>query len=211
MAYTSAPEVLVLHGVRILGMADTNAVARRYALDRDLVEELLLDDEARGLVRHSSFAGVSGWSLTERGRDEDERRLAEELSASDGRDAVVVGHGEFARLNARFLDAITRWQIRPAPGAPMAANDHGDWPWDERVLHSLAGLSRSLGPVGDRLSGALDRFGGYPERFAAALERVDHGERRWVDEPGVDSCHTVWFQLHEDLLSTLGLDRGADR
>jgi len=25
----------------------------------------------------------------------------------------------------------------------------------------------------------------------------------------VDSCHTVWVQLHEDLLSTLGLDRST--
>jgi hypothetical protein len=24
------------------------------------------------------------------------------------------------------------------------------------------------------------------------------------------SFHTVWFELHEDLLTTLGLDRGAE-
>jgi len=32
--------------------------------------------------------------------------------------------------------------------------------------------------------------------------------RRWVDAIGIDSCHTVWFQLHEDLLATLGIPRG---
>jgi hypothetical protein len=25
-----------------------------------------------------------------------------------------------------------------------------------------------------------------------------------------DSCHTVWFELHEDLLSTLGIRRGDE-
>jgi hypothetical protein len=25
----------------------------------------------------------------------------------------------------------------------------------------------------------------------------------------MDSYHTVWFELHEDLLATLGLERGA--
>jgi hypothetical protein len=41
------------------------------------------------------------------------------------------------------------------------------------------------------------------------LRRVDRGERRWVDAPRIDSCHTVWFELHEDLLASLGLERGA--
>ena len=36
------------------------------------------------------------------------------------------------------------------------------------------------------------------------------GQNAWVDGVGVDSCHTVWMQLHEDLLATLGLDRGEE-
>ena len=40
------------------------------------------------------------------------------------------------------------------------------------------------------------------------MTRVDQGERTWVDEPKIDSCHTVWFDLHEDLLATLGMERG---
>ena len=54
------------------------------------------------------------------------------------------------------------------------------------------------------------RFDGHAERSAAAPARVDAGERRWVDPPEVDSCHTVWIQLHEDLLATLGIPRGSD-
>ena len=208
MAFVSSADLLVLHGVRIKGMADTNAVSRRYSLDADTVDELLLDHESRGWVRRVGFADVSGWALTEPGREQDNRSLAVELAQAGVRDSVAQAHAAFVELNSRFLTAITNWQIRPIPGDPLAVNDHSDWRWDENVLKSLAGLSRSMRPIGDQLADDLSRFGGYPDRFGAALERVDRGQRNWVDGSRIDSCHTVWFELHEDLLSTLGLERG---
>jgi hypothetical protein len=36
-AHTSSPELLILHGLRVKGMADEAAVAERFALDCDLV------------------------------------------------------------------------------------------------------------------------------------------------------------------------------
>ncbi len=208
MPHQSSPTLLVLHAVRVKGMADTAAVARRFGLDRAEAEELLLDFEAYGWVQRSEFAGVGGWSLTERGRTENERLLAEELSETGARTVVTESHTSFVQLNERFLGTITKWQIRPEPGSPMASNDHTDHRWDDRVLESLTSLSRRLRPVADSLSSALPRFEGYPDRFAAALARAERGERRYVDEPGVDSCHTVWFELHEDLIATLNLTRG---
>ena len=92
----------------------------------------------------------------------------------------------------------------------MASNDHTDWGWDEGVLRSLTALATEVGSLGERLSAVLQRFDGYADRYAAALARVDAGDRRWVDAPGIDSCHTVWIQLHEDLLATLGIARGTD-
>ena len=206
--YVSEPADLALHGPRVLGFATASRIARRYGLDADAVGELLLDHEARGWVRHSSFAGSSGWSVTDRGRAEDEQRMAAELDRAEARTVVTELHEEFIGLNRRFTAACTDWQIRPTPRDPMAANDHADWPWDERVLGSLARLGRSLDAVCERLAARLTRFDGYAHRYSAALARVDSGERRWVDSPEIDSCHTVWVQLHEDLLATLGLARG---
>ena len=54
---------------------------------------------------------------------------------------------------------------------------------------------------------ALDRFGGYDVRFSKVVDRVRGGDPSWVDRTGVDSCHTVWFELHEDLVATLGITR----
>ncbi len=209
MSFPSSVELLVLHAVRIKGMADEDVVTRRYSLDRAAVQEHLLDYEAAGLVQKVEFADLRSWSLTPAGRERDERLLAGELREADGRAVVVEAHAAFVPLNARLLDAITRWQIRPTARDPMASNDHSDWPWDEGVLNGLAGLSRRLRPIEERLSAKLSRFAGYADRFSAALARVDRGERKWVDEPKMDSCHTVWFELHEDLLATLGLTRGG--
>ena len=208
MGLASNPDLLVLHAVRVTGMAAAVTIAERTDLRRDVVEEHLLDDEARGWVRRVAFADLAGWTLTESGRVEDERRLADELERTGARPAVEGAHANFERLNARVLGSLTRWQIRPRSWDPLAANDHDDIPWDERVLDELASYSRRLGPLCSGLTAALDRFRGYDQRYAAALDRALRGQRAWVDGAGVDSCHTVWIQLHEDLLATLGLARG---
>jgi hypothetical protein len=208
--HVSAPDDLALHGVRVLGFATSSRVADRYGLDADATGESLLDFEACGWVRQLSFAGSSGWSLTDAGRAEDERRLAVELDLAGARDIVAGAHQAFLPLNRRLGAACTDWQIRPAPGDSMAFNDHSDWRWDERVLHTLTWLEGPFGRLGDQLSRCLGRFGGYPDRYSSALARAMAGQKAWVDGHDRDSCHTVWIQFHEDLLATLGLPRGSD-
>lgn len=207
-----APTLLTLHALRLRGAGDAGRVAGRFGLDRDVVDELLLDFEAYGWVRRADLAGPRTWTLTDAGRAEGERRLAAELDAAgdEARATVTEVHAAFLPLNARFQQACTDWQLRPAPGDSMAANDHTDHRWDDRVIAELGSLGRRLRPLADRLAAALPRFAGYADRYAAAVARVDAGERSWVDGLGRDSCHTVWFELHEDLLATLGIDRGAE-
>lgn len=208
--YVSDPADLVLHGPRVLGFASADRVAVRYRLPTEDVVEHLLDHEAHGWVTHTSFAGSSGWSVTAAGRAEDERRMTAELDRSGVRPVVAAAHQDFLPLNGRVLRACTAWQVRPTRADPLAANDHSDWPWDERVLRTLATVGTQLRELGGPLAGALARFDGYTDRYAAALAKVDRGDRRMVDAPDRDSCHTVWIQLHEDLLATLGIPRGSE-
>ena len=42
------------------------------------------------------------------------------------------------------------------------------------------------------------------------MDHVRCGEGDWFDKPLTDSYHTVWFELHEDLLATLGLERATE-
>jgi hypothetical protein len=209
MSHESALDLLVLHAVRLAGMADNRAVARRFFLDQASTDEALLDEQASGWVTWSEFAGTGGWSLPERGRAENERRLAAELDEVGGGALVREVYQAFLPLNGRLQRACTNWQVRPSVDDPLAQNDHSDPAWDELVLGELAALDHRLRPLVDELASALDRFGGYDVRFSTALDRVQAGDRSGVDGSGADSCHSVWFELHEDLIATLGLQRGG--
>ncbi len=208
MTHASTPELLVLHAVRLQGVADDQQVARRFALDPAVTKELLLDYQAYGWITWSEFAGIGGWSLMVSGREENERRLAAELESTAGTDTVREIYQAFLPLNERLQIACTHWQLKPTDDDPQAFNDHTDPTWDRRVIAELTALADQLGPLAKTLEATLGRFQGYRTRFAAALDRVQAGDSGWVDRTNVDSCHKVWFELHEDLIATLGLTRG---
>ncbi len=209
MSRDSAPALLALHAIRLQGMSTAREAADRFGLDPDTTEEILLDQQAYGRVSWSEFAGTDGWSLTARGRQENERQLRAELDEYSGaRTAVEAVHRDFEPLNARLQQVCTDWQLRPRPDRPMAINDHTDRGWDDRVVEELERLATALVPLTSRLSVELTRFDGYDSRFAAAQRRARTGDRSAVTGVGHDSCHAVWFELHEDLLATLGLTRG---
>jgi hypothetical protein len=209
MTRASALDLLVLHAVRILGFGDTATVARRYWTDVARTEEALLDAEARGWVAHATFADLGGWSLTHAGRAENERLLAAELTGVGGVDELGDVYRQFLPLNDRLQRACTDWQLRPTATDRLAVNDHTDPEWDGGVLDELTGVEHGLAPIAAGLGAVLNGFGGYDARFSAAIGRARAGEVGWVDRTDVDSCHRVWFELHEDLIATLGIDRGA--
>lgn len=208
MTTGSATDLLVLHAVRLAGMADDHQVAVRYELDQPTVSELLLDLQAYGWVSRVDFDGTGGWTLTATGRRRNEQQLAAELTASGCRAAVASVHRDFLPSNARLLRASTDWQLRPSASDPLAANRHDDPDWDARVIEELTRIGTELADLEPRLAAGLSRFAGYHARFTGALTRVRNGDPSWVTRVREDSCHTVWMELHEDLIATLGLERG---
>ncbi|GAA1653060.1 hypothetical protein GCM10009733_057860 [Nonomuraea maheshkhaliensis] len=211
MSNQSAPELLVLHAVRLIGYADTDAIAARAGTDSAETLRLLHEAERAGWVQHLAFADLGGWSLTDAGKTENERRLAAERKHADPENTIAAGYRAFLPLNARLVRAVTDWQIRPTDTDQFAPNDHSDRSWDGRILDELTTLGAELAPLADRLSDVLPRFDGYTDRYVAALTRAMRGEHNWIDTTDVDSCHRVWFQLHEDLIATLGVDRYAEK
>ena len=206
----SSAELRVLHAVRLKGMADDDEVAARFGLDPALAAELLLDFQAMGWLNRFEFAGTAGWALTDSGRAANEKQLAAELTLSGSTSAVREVYAAFLPRNDRLLRACTDWQLRPTATDPLAANEHTDPAWDQRVFRALSSLSEELRTMCRILGGRLVRFQGYDERFRTALTRAEQGDHSWVTRPRVDSCHTVWMELHEDLVATLGIQRGAE-
>ena len=207
MTHQSMPELLVLHAVRLLGFADSTAVAERAGTNHTEVQRILNDAGRAGWIQHVAFTDLDGWSLSDTGKAENERQLATERMEADPEGVVAAVYRDFLPLNARLLRAVTDWQIKPTEADRFAPNDHSDHVWDEHVFDELAALGRELAPLNERLSNVLARLDGYAARYNAALHKARSGEHDWIDKTDVDSCHRVWFQLHEDLVATLGIDR----
>jgi len=209
-AFESSVELLTLHAVRLKGMADDDEVAARFSLDQTVATECLLDFQAFGWITRVEFAGTAGWTLTEAGRAKNARQLADELASTGSAWSVRRTYQKFLPHNGRLLRACTDWQLRPSDAEALAINDHTDPAWDQRVLNTLSELAEELRSLCLELGDRLTRFRGYDSRFSAALERVAGGDLSWVNRLKADSCHTVWMELHEDLIATLGIERSAE-
>ena len=208
MPHESDLDVTVLQGLRLKGFAEAPTLATLLGeseadvsdqLNKAAVDDLVVRRDGR----------LSGWTLTPEGRSANERLLGGELDRLGLRDLVTAAYERFLALNGEMLEVCTRWQVRRVDGTPVI-NDHGDPAYDAAVIGELVSLDEQVRPICQRLSAELARFGHYEPRFAEALRRVAAGEHDWFTKPVIESYHTVWFELHEDLLATLGLDRSTE-
>lgn len=208
MSRPSDPRLLVLHGLRLKGVAPAVELARAVELPVAEVDDVLAGLHREGLVEPRTGA-LDGWALTGAGRAEHARLVAREAATTGARPVVDRAYRRFRALNASVLDACSRWQVRDVDGRPVL-NDHRDPDYDARVVADLARLQRQADPLCDELAGALDRYRSYGPKLRHAVDRVEAGEGDWFTKPAMPSYHTVWFELHEDLLTTLGLSRAAE-
>ncbi|MGB5756426.1 MAG: hypothetical protein WBM50_05885 [Acidimicrobiales bacterium] len=205
---SSPLDLRVLHGLRLKGLVDTPFLAELVEADIGDVESLLELAAADGFVKHRT-GGRSGWSLTDEGRKEQERLLAVQLDEAERRADVQSAYRRFLALNGRLLQICTDWQV--IDGAKGTLNTHDDPAYDAGIVAQLIDIDRAVQPICAELGGWIDRFDHYGRRFSTALAGVVAGEIDWFTKPTIDSYHTVWFELHEDLLVTLGIDRASER
>ena len=112
----------------------------------------------------------------------------------------------FLVFNVEFLRICTDWQLKPG----NQPNDHSDAAYDFKVLERLDRLDERAGPLVEALAKAVARFAGYRGRLTEALDKISD-DRAWLASPRCDSYHTVWMQLHEDLLSAVGVNRADEK
>jgi hypothetical protein len=208
MSHRSEPRLLVLHALRLKGVGQVDTVAAAADLPTGTVSNQLDELAARGLADERDGV-LPGWSLTPAGRAEHQEALAAELDEVGARPTVEAGYRLVRHLNPGVLDACSRWQVREV-GGRIVRNDHHDRAHDARVLADLDTALHDVQPAGAQLADDLERFSPYAPRLASALHRAKAGEGDYVAKPVIPSFHTVWFELHEDLLLTLGLDRASE-
>lgn len=207
-AYPADPRLVVVTCVRLKGFADVDPIAEASGLAAEVVQDVLADLGASDLARHRE-GRVSGWTLTPAGRALHAELVAAELAAAGCEPEVEAGYQEFLVLNPRLLSTASAWQLRQEHGQAVV-NDHTDADHDARVLADLRTLHDTTAPLVGRMGALLERFARYKQRLSTAVDRVEAGDYEWFTKPLIDSYHTVWFELHEDLLSTLGKERASE-
>jgi hypothetical protein len=112
----------------------------------------------------------------------------------------------FLAMNVEFLRICTDWQLKPG----NEPNDHSDAAYDFKILERLDRLDERAGQLLEGLGKTVPRFSGYRPRLTDALDKISD-DRAWLASPRCDSYHTVWMQLHEDLLTAVGVNRADEQ
>jgi hypothetical protein len=193
---------LVSHGLAIKKHATPEAVASILGLDVNDVRAALgrLVEAGRVVEAQGKYllAPAARMAL-----DTEYSWLYEDVRANS---AFGLGYEEFERLNATLKQLITEWQTVDVRG-DRVPNDHSDKDYDEKLIDRLGNLHERAELALDRLASALPRFSIYRDKLGAALERAEDGEIAWVSDAKIESYHTLWFELHEDLLRLMRRER----
>ena len=137
----------------------------------------------------------AGWMLTEEGQQAHDELLAAHRS---GLDIDRLG-----TLYDRFLAANS--PLKTACARAAAASDEQQ----ALLLAELAEIVERVEPALRRTADLIPRFGSYEPRLRSALDRAT-GDWGYVTSTSVESVHTVWMEVHEDYLQTLGRSREAE-
>jgi hypothetical protein len=116
---------------------------------------------------------------------------------------VAEANAAFETLNVALKQLMTDWQLITVAGQKIA-NDHSDAAHDARIIDRLGALHERAEPVLARLEAGMPAVGFYRRALLEALERAEDGDVAWVSDAGLESYHTLWFELHEELIRALG-------
>ncbi|MCV7387994.1 hypothetical protein [Mycolicibacterium porcinum] len=192
-------ELTVLQAVRLKGRVRPAALAA--TLDED---EATVNSAVQQLTGADLVAGGSTVRLSPAGRARLTELLAVERHDLDG-DTIMRSYAEFRSVNRDFKSLVSDWQLNN--GEP---NDHTDPDHDAAVLCRLDDVHRAVLPILAAVAAQLPRLDAYTDKLSAALERIRAGDTSWFTRPLVDSYHTVWFELHEELIGAAGLTRADE-
>ncbi|BDT91192.1 hypothetical protein IFM12275_11680 [Nocardia sputorum] len=198
---TEIPELDLLRLIGIKGRAAHDALAAGVGAPTEIVAARCAELVAGGWCAATPI----GVRLTPEGRQHLHGLLATERRTVD-RAAIASVYAEFCDFNGVFKEIVTAWQMKD----PATVNDHADADYDGAVLTRLTDLHRAAQPLLRRIGVVAPRLARYSDRFAQAIERIAAGDHAWVARPVLDSYHTVWFELHEDLIGLCGLSRADE-
>jgi hypothetical protein len=175
-------ELTVLQAVRLKGRVSPHDLAAALAEDVTNTVERLVES---GLLIESTTLRISP-----SGRVRLDELLTEERAGIDP-SALATAYNDFHSVNTDFKALVTDWQLNRDPAA----------------LARMDGVHERVLPIIAAAAAQLPRLDAYRAKLLAALEKIKAGDTAWLTRPLVDSYHTVWFELHEELILASGLTR----
>jgi pyruvate,orthophosphate dikinase len=190
----------VLRALVLRGRADVDGLAVATAGQPDAVRGCVERLASHGEVDRDDRSTVAP---TTQGRS----RVAADLAA-----AVQQHAGAFASLldvlrapDAALKAIVTEHQLRAAEGSEPTDGDGPELA--RRIEVEVHRQALDIVASGARLVVHLDV---YRRRLDAALDRLRAGDERFLASPSVDSYHSIWFELHEELIGLAGTDRATE-
>ncbi|GAC49511.1 hypothetical protein [Gordonia aichiensis] len=194
-----------LHALAVKGLASDSVLSAMTGLDEEALSAVVTTALDDGLVLRRE-GRVSGTLITPKGRERlAELRAAHPLSASE-REAMDAAYEAFLPINGEFKRVCAAWQMKD----DTTPNDHSDTTYDAAVISDLDRVHDQIVGVLTTAASDVARLARYDDRLARALERVHGGDTAAFARPMYDSYHDIWMELHQDLLTTTGRERGAD-
>lgn len=198
----ATPLHLVMHAVAIKKHGSADDIAAISGLEPDTVADVLAGAVASGRVTELD----GKYMLSPAGQlivAAEYSRFWSDLRANA---QFVDAYERFETINRDLKQLITRWQTVEV-GGKRVPNDHSDAEYDDRIIGQLGDLHERFEPVLEQMIAAVPRLAVYRTRLTDALEKAEDGDIAWVSDARTASYHTVWFELHEELLRLLGRER----
>jgi len=193
---------LALHGLAIKKFGNAAAVASVLGAAEEAIAAALAEAVASG----EAMAARGAFMATPKGQAALKDVYAEQFAALRASADLAAAYDRFETVNTDVKQLMTEWQVMVVAGESVP-NDHSDTAYDARIIDRLGRLHERAEPVLAKFAAALPRLGRYAARLQAALERAEDGAIDYVSGARIESYHTVWFELHEDLLRLLDRTR----
>nr|WP_290713957.1 MarR family transcriptional regulator [Gordonia sp. UBA5067] len=200
---TTTDRFELLHALKVKGLATDDFLIAMTGLTARDVSSLVGVLTGEGLVVRRETPRMSGTMITAEGKSAYEELGRDSPLAPSARGRVEEVYAAFLPVNSAFKGVCAAWQL-DAAGNP---NDHSDPDYDAAVIADLGAIHERVIAVLSPAGEAVARLGRYPARLAAALSRIQDGDRAAFARPMSDSYHDVWMELHQDLLLTAQRER----
>jgi hypothetical protein len=199
---TTDIELLALHGLAVKKAGTAAAVAEVLGQP----EERIAAGLDAGTQAGRALAARGMFMVTPAGREWLVEHYPTAFADFRANPEATASYERFERINRQLLRLFTEWQMMPV-GGERIPNDHSDPEYDNRIIDRLGDLHERAHRPLEQFAELEPRLGRYLERLEAAYDKVLAGDHEWVSGAKIDSYHTVWFELHEDLLRMLGRER----